>query len=316
MNMISRIAIIIVMMIYTGGQSATGSTFDPSRFGSYTSNQFGNYWYANRAEISRFSLKQARYGEIHTGDAVLVFVTEKMNPTLQVKADNPDPDDITVMKLNSIRKFFTGIYPYSILTSVFSPVENKKPSQPLKISTSTQEWCGQVYMQMNLRENAYWVQSHSYFEKEADKAYRIPLALPEDALLNIIRIFPSTLPQGEFLLIPGTVYTRFMHQTLSPMKVFGNLLMEKDRSLEGNPLVRYEVNFPEVKRTLSILFETEFPYRIHSWEDTYAEPKWTGDKLLTSRAVRTHSLMIDYWRRHGNKDQPLLDKIGLKQKRN
>jgi len=304
------------MLLQVGVQSAAGNTFDPSRFGSYTTEQFGNYWYADRAEISRFSLKQARYGEIHSGDAVLVFVAEKMNPTLQVKADNPGPGDITVMKLNSIRKFFTGVYPYSILTSVFSPVDHDKPAQPLKISTSAQEWCGHVYIQMNLRKDGYWVRSHSYFEKEADKTYQIPSVLSEDALLNIIRISPATLPLGKFFLIPGTVYSRFMHRPLSPQKVIGNLLMEKDRGPEGNPLVRYEIAFPEVKRTLSIVFETEFPYRILQWEDSHASPKWAGGKQLTSRAVRTHSFMIDYWRRHGNNDRSLLERIGLNQKMN
>ena len=45
--------------------------------------QFQNYWYPHGAEISRYRLEQARYGDIHSGDAVLIFVTESMDPKLQ-----------------------------------------------------------------------------------------------------------------------------------------------------------------------------------------------------------------------------------------
>ena len=127
--------------------------------GSYTAKQFHEYWYTMGAEISRYSLNQARYGEMHAGDAVLVFVTERMNPVIQIKADNPGPVDIPVLKLNAVRKFFTGIYPYSIMTSVFAPVDPEKYPLPLKISSSTQEWCGHVYTQMNLKDGNYqhWI---------------------------------------------------------------------------------------------------------------------------------------------------------------
>ena len=288
-----------------------GDAFDTSRFEAYTDQQFRDYWYGGRGEISRYSLKQSRYGELHDGDAVLVFVTEKVNPTLQVKADNPGPGDIQVMKLNAVRKFFTGIYPYSVLTSVFSPVEVKKYPMPLKISSSTQEWCGHVYQQMNLRGKMYRMRSHSYFEKEADKEYRLPLVFPEDALWNLIRLAPAALPQGEFVVIPGSVYNRFLHRAPEPKPAVGRLAEEKGQSLEGNPLVQYEIYFPEDDRTLRIVFETTFPYRIQSWEDTYASPKWTGGKVLTTRAVRTHTLVTDYWRHHGNRDRTMLPQIGL-----
>ena len=112
-----------------------------------------------------------RYGEIHEGDAVLVFVTEEINPALQVKADYSGPENVPILKLNAVRKFFTGIYPYSIMTSVFTPMDVLKYPLPLKITSSSQEWCGHVYTQMNLSDNEYRVRVHSYFEK--DFPYRI-----------------------------------------------------------------------------------------------------------------------------------------------
>ena len=102
-----------------------------------------------------------------------------------------------------------------------------------------------------------------------------------------------------------------MHRTPEPKPAVGRMTEEMGRSLEGNPLVRYEINFPEDHRTLGIVFETTFPYRIQSWDDTYASPKWTGGNVLTTRAIRTHTLVTDYWKHHGNEDRKMLHSIGL-----
>jgi len=35
--------------------------------------EFKKYWYAGKAELTHYHLEQARYGEIHSGDAVLIW---------------------------------------------------------------------------------------------------------------------------------------------------------------------------------------------------------------------------------------------------
>ncbi|MDP1340568.1 hypothetical protein, partial [Klebsiella variicola] len=85
-----------------------------------------------------------------------------------VKADQPSETNIPVLKLNKTKNFITGIYPYSIMSSVFFPLE--EISHALKISTSVQEWCGHTYTQLNNR-NKFEIKSHSYFEGEADQCF-------------------------------------------------------------------------------------------------------------------------------------------------
>ena len=251
-----------------------------------------------------------RYGESHRGDAVLVFVTESMNPRLQVKADSPGRNDVPVLKLNFTRKFYTGIYPYSIMTSVFTPVDIAGYGLPLKISASFQEWCGQVYMQLNLRDGAYAVQAHSYFEKEADQNFRVDAVLSEDALWNIIRVAPSRLPRGRLEMLPAAIYARFKHQNLEPAPVEATLEAVAATSLEKNPLLRYELRYPQKRRTVVIFFERDFPHRIQGWEESEPQP---GDAtgVLTTRANRTHTVLVDYWNKHGNHDRRWLKKLGL-----
>jgi len=71
-------------------------------------NAFRQYWYAGKAELTRYALEQARYGEIHKGDAVLVFVTEPFLIDKQVKYEFGDNSKaVSVLKLNLVKKFFT-----------------------------------------------------------------------------------------------------------------------------------------------------------------------------------------------------------------
>ena len=73
----------------------------------------------------------------------------------------------------------------------------------------------------------------------------------------------------------------------------------------------YTVRFPKEGRTLRITFERAFPYRIQGWEESDSRPAGKGDKHLRTQARRTHTLTIDYWNHHTNKDRKLLKKLGL-----
>ena len=84
------------------------------------------------------------------GYGVLIFVTEDLNRNTYIKVESPTPDAdrVYVLKLNNILKFTTGIYDYSVMTSVFSAVEGFAGSNPfelMKINLSSQEWCGHIF---------------------------------------------------------------------------------------------------------------------------------------------------------------------------
>ena len=300
--------ILLITVLFTPNHVSSSETLS---FGTYTPQEFREYWYSQGAEISRFKLKQSRYGEIHEGDAVLVFVTEKLNPTIQVKADQPGRENIPVLKLNAVRKFFTGIYPYSIMTSTFAPIDTDQYPLPLKITSSTQEWCGQVYTQMNLRDGEYQIRRHSYFEEEGDQIFKLENHVPEDAIWTMIRIAPHKLPRGEFIMIPGTVYARLMHRPFTPQRALAAMEPVGGKSLEGQALVRYTISFPEEQRSMGIIFEKDFPYRIQMWEDSHRGLRGMDSKTLTTSASRTHTIMNAYWQHHGNKHRAELKKLGL-----
>ncbi len=48
---------------------------------------FSDYWYKGQAEISSYELSQSRYGGVHDGKTVLVFVAEDFSKSKHVKLD-------------------------------------------------------------------------------------------------------------------------------------------------------------------------------------------------------------------------------------
>ncbi len=137
-------------------------------------NVLSQKWYQGKAEISSFELQQNRYNNIHDGEMVMIFVTEDFLTDKQVKNDNYSSSKSTkIIKNNRIRKFTTGIYDYSIYTSIFTDVGSHDDINTLKVSMSSQDWCGQSFSQINNIGNQNRISSYSYFENEGDQVEKI-----------------------------------------------------------------------------------------------------------------------------------------------
>jgi len=261
------------------------------------SQEFKDYWYASEAEITSYKLEQARYGEIREGKAVLIYVTEDFLPNKQVKADNYSANNIPVLKLNSTKKFNTGIYPYSIMQSTFYPVSNNKHA--IKVSSSMQEWCGHVYTQLN-NKNDFEIMSHSYFEGEADQNLKLEKAVLENELWTQLRINPKSLPTGDINLIPSFEYLRLRHK---PIKAYSAKATLTNTS--------YSISYPNLNRTLTINFNPEFPYDILNWEENFKSGFGKNAKTLTTKATKLKTLKSAYWSKNKNKDEVLREVLNL-----
>ncbi|TVZ60003.1 hypothetical protein NA63_2548 [Flavobacteriaceae bacterium MAR_2010_105] len=259
--------------------------------------EFKAYWYAGEAEITSYKLEQARYGEIRQGEAVLVYVTEDVLPEIQVKADNYKKTNIPVLKLNATKQFNTGIYPYSIMQSTFYPVTNNQHA--FKVSCSVQEWCGHIYMQLNNRDQ-FEINSHSYFESEADQSFNVEKAILENELWTQLRIDPNSLPVGELEIIPSFEFLRLKHV---PLKAYKATV-----KLESG---QYLISYPELDRTLKITFNPEFPFDILEWEDTYKSGFGPISKVLTTKATKLKTMKSAYWNKNETAHESLRDSLLL-----
>ncbi len=297
----------------------TNSQTSSSSEGSYTAKKsfkisqpgnFSDYWYQGQAELNRFKLKQARYGQIHQGEAILVFVTEDFLTEEQVKKEkNTDQPATTVLKLNSIHRFVTGIYDYSIMRSVFTPVRGQEYPHTLKLTQSSQDWCGQSYFQLNYRDTAYEVRGHSYFQDIRDQHYQVGTFYLEDAIWTRIRLNPQSLPEDTVKMIPTTKYIRLRHKEMKPYKVRITKKSYSGTTYPGDDLQIYQIVYPELERTLKIFYEASFPHRIAGWEETYTSGFGQQTKKLTTQAIRTQTLKSSYWRQNAVKDTSVRKKL-------
>ena len=265
------------------------------------SEEFKKYWYAGSAEITSYKLQQARYGELRDGHSVLIYVTEPFLPKKQVKADRGGGNNVSVLKLNATKNYLTGIYPYSVMSSTFYPVHDNQHA--IKTSLSVQEWCGHVYSQINNRDNFEFT-SHSYFESEADQNISLEKDLLENEIWTKIRINPSDLPVGNLTMIPSLEYVRLRHKELKAYGAIATLTTS-----EG--INNYTIHYPELERTLSIDFTTQFPHSIEGWTEDFKSGFGPKAKLMTTKATKLKSLKTPYWGQNSVNDVVLRDSLGL-----
>ncbi len=301
-SLLALIAAVIVLL--AGCQMADSKESGADR------SEFNQYWYSGKAEITRYALEQARYGEVRKGDAVLIFVTEDFLSDKQVKYEFGDKDNaVSILKMNATKKFYTGIYPYSIMTSVFTPVDGRQPS--LKVTTTSQEWCGHTFMQFNHRDGGFDLQLRSYFQAEGDQDSRLPQALLEDEIWTRIRLAPATLPVGKIEIIPAQVFSRLRHQGVAVASAQASLSTIRDKKLAEAEILVYTINYDNTEHSLTIKFEKGFPHQILAWEETFKSGFGPSAKVLTTRAVRTKSIRSDYWAKNKLSDSHLRDELGL-----
>lgn len=258
------------------------------------SEEFKQYWYDGTAEVNVYELKQARYGEIHEGELELIFVTEDFSRKKLVKLDDPQSalDKVPMLKLNIIKKFTTGVYPYSMMSSVFSPIDG----QPvLKVTTSSQEWCGHTFMQFTKNRKGYDYELHSYFEIEGEESGKLEQVILEDEIFNKIRLNPFFLPVGELKMIPSSMYLRLMHQPIEAYKV------NAKREELGEKL-HYTLYYPELKRNICFTIGKYFPYEVLSWKEFYTSGFGSNAQSLSTTAVRKNVERLDYWNKNNAAD--------------
>lgn len=174
--------------------------------------EFWDHWGDGQAELAGYRLRYPRYGTVREGTAVAIFVTEEHAAAERVKHEDPARgagDVLAVIKLNLVQDFSTGIYDYNLMTSAFvalAPHDRLPAWGPVKVSFSSQEWCGQTYAHALFDAAAVRAVSHSYFDGEADRELRLDRAaggLAEDALLLWARGLASPrLEPGEKRTLP------------------------------------------------------------------------------------------------------------------
>jgi len=301
MNNLTLVTVLMLGIVSLSCQNSTETEIEKATANEGTkaldlSKEFKQHWFDGRAEVASYNLKQMRYGEAREGKAVLIFVKEPFLQDEQVKANAASSQTFDVLKLNATKKFTTGIYPYSIMQSTFSPLTTN--THAVKVTASTQEWCGQTYMQMNNRD-AFKIASHSYFEGEADQSLSLNKTLLENEIWNKLRINPTEIKTGPQKLIPDFSFIRLQH---IPVKAYQAEVQQQ----KNQDTLMTKIAYKNLDRILNIYQSTAFPFEILKWEEKTSE----GDKNFT-QAVLQKRLRLDYWNKNSNTFAFLRDSLQL-----
>lgn len=272
---------------------------DPGPFAN-TVQGLDKYWYQGKGELNTYTLEQNRYQGIHPGQVLLIFVSEDFLTDKQVKNDRyQNPNSTKVLKTNAITRFTTGIYDYSIMSSVFTPARTKEHPRTLKVAHSSQDWCGQTFAQINLQDDGqYQQQLNSYFENEGDRTGAVKADALEDELLNRIRMSYRDLPTGGLNLIPSMTFLRLRHQPFVPVQANASLADYEGADFSGEDLKVYTIEYPSLQRNIQYVFSGVSPYLIEGWIE--ASPSAFDGVVRTTKATREETRLEAYWQQNSN----------------
>ncbi|MBA2661443.1 MAG: hypothetical protein H0U74_04065 [Bradymonadaceae bacterium] len=268
------------------------------------SSPFWQHWGDGQAELTSYTGVIARYGEPREATAVLIYVTEAMDRRTWVKDEATQaPDRVSVLKLNRTTKFSTGLYPYSVMTSVFSPVDDfgHERFQPVKVDLSVQEWCGHVFHAIWPGPARLLSRITSYFASEGDAEDVLevaPKALYQDALPIQLRELDAPFAGGanwSGTLVPTLWHHRVAHKPLQPVEA---TIVRDNDSLDGLAATRFVLRYGEHTETYYI--EKEAPRRLLGWEHS------DGTRFRLLRTTR-----LPYWQLNKPGDESHLEALGL-----
>ena len=219
-------------------------------------------WNDGRAEVARYEAHRMVYGSDRTFEAVLITVKEEFDKALGVKADPPYEGKslTTVLKLNVIGRIQTENYPYNYMTSVF--VSRDDPRVLVKLSQSSQEWCGTTFKEVVTWDGPPHMNFNSYFDGQADGRHPVALeggALLEEQLLLVLRA--ADLKSGQrysFLLFDSLVTNSVKLPTAAPAEAV--LAGEETLDTEAGPFAtrRIEIRSPsDATPRLTVWIEDE-----------------------------------------------------------
>ncbi|TVR50823.1 MAG: hypothetical protein EA421_16605 [Gemmatimonadales bacterium] len=268
------------------------------------SSAFWDHWGDGRAELSGYRVTIPRYGAPREGEMALIYVTEPHDRRSWIKDDDAtSPHRVEVLKLIRSFQFLTGIYPYSVFSSVFSPVDRwgGEPFHPVRIHLDVQEWCGSVSHRVWPAQDRLRSLRLSYFASEGETLREVALpegTLFEEALLIQLRELDGPFHEGgdwEGWLVRELWSLRTGHGPVEPVRA---RISRSSATRGAVPVTRFQIEAEGYQRTIDV--EEAAPRRILGWETSTGE---VAELLTTER--------LAYWSLNRLGDEGVREELGL-----
>ncbi len=149
-------------------------------------------WNDGQAEVATYNASRIVYGNPRPHTAHLITVYEDFNTDFYVKADWPygDKPILPVLKLNYVAEIPTPNYPYRFMVSAFA--DRADISNLVRMTVSSQEWCGMTFKDFQLWKDRPVQVYHSYWDGQGNGTHALDAreAFFEEELFLVLRALP------------------------------------------------------------------------------------------------------------------------------
>ena len=221
-----------------------------------TNKTFTNYWKNGKIETTKYELKE---DSISVGEGSLTFsiqYVEGINKT----------DSIQVLQSDFTGKIHKENYDYSAMTSTYLPLNLTLRPHAMKVINSVQEPEGNSFLALSQIPKSYEIESKNTFKEKTKKHFIVERKNLEDELWAKIRMNPNDLPTGDIEIIPSFAYWQSVRKSPNIYEAKAELKDYIGTEFTGNKLQLYTLDYPNLKRNLSIVFESDFPFEIVGWK--------------------------------------------------
>ena len=221
-----------------------------------TNKTFTDYWQNERIETTKYELKE---DSISVGEGSLSFniqYVEGVNKT----------DSIQVLHSDFTGKIHKENYDYSAMTSAYLPLNLTLRPHAMKVINSVQEPAGNSFLALSQIPKSYEIVAKNTFKEKTKEYFILERQQLEDELWSKIRLNPNDLPTGDIEIIPSFAYWQSVRKSPSINEAKAELKDYAGTEFTGKKLQLYSLDYPELKRNLSIVFESDFPFEIVGWK--------------------------------------------------
>ncbi|WP_460612115.1 hypothetical protein [Hymenobacter seoulensis] len=234
-------------------------------------------WEDGKAEVATYAAERMIYGEARQFEYTLITVKEEFNQEFNVKTDDyTRKDKFPVIKVNQFCSIPTDKYPYHFLTSLF--FRRDQPIQLHKLTSSSQEWCGNTFKAVSDNGLQYQQSYSSYWDGQGTGQRQLRRdALFEDAL-------PYTLRTLRFAQKPTfTTHIYELQQTnqAAVPRLYKAQIRTEDAQTADTPQPAWRVVVVlDEKKQNTYWFAKEYPNLL------LRQATWDGRSLLLKQVSR------------------------------
>ena len=254
---------IILAVIYAFAKKATIFQQEPKLkvitaipINQETNKIFTDYWKNNKIEVAKYELKE---DSISVGEGILTFridYVEGVNKT----------DSIQTLRSDFTSKIYNQNFDYSAMTSAYLPLNLSLRSHAMKVMNSVQEPTSNSFLQLSQIPKSYEIESKNTFQEQAKQHFILERKNLEDELWAKIRMNLNDLPTGDVEIIPSFDYWQSVRKNPYIYEAKAEIKDYTETEFKGKKLKIYNLNYSDLKRNLSIIFEANSPFEIVGWK--------------------------------------------------